>query len=262
MTRLLGRLLLGFLLCSLALSLTFEEVRSQDARSAAAGVGCKEWNYYGPRRPSRWAKLFPADCGKTHQSPVDIINRTPRSLPAIDLDYKPSKLTVNREHYAAQVNYDPGSSLTYGGMTYDLEEFHFHLPSEHRIANGEYVMEMHLVHQTTDGRNTAVIGVLFNAQGPDNPAFQPIVENLPPPGSEHGGTGPDINALNLLPAKRSYYKYGGSLTTPCCTEGVRWIVLANPVRVSRAQLRKFQYSQERKHNNRPVQRRIRADVRK
>ena len=179
-------------------------------------------------------------------------------MPAIGLDYKSTKLTVNREHFAVQVNYDLGSSLSYEGKTYDLKQFHFHLPGENKIGGVAYVMEMHLVHKTSDERSTAVIGVLLKAEGPDNPAFTPIVENLPPPGSEHGGTGPDINAATLLPANRSYYRYAGSLTTPCCTEGVLWLVLADQVKISGDQLKKFQYSQEGKHNSRPVQRRIRA----
>jgi carbonic anhydrase len=260
MRRFSRRLLFGLLLSSLTLSFSLGDVRSQDVRTPTNSGVCDGWNYYGPRRPSRWAKFYPDYCSKTRQSPVDIVNSRPRSLPAIAVDYRSSKLTVNREHYAAQVNYDPGSSINYDGTTYHLKQFHFHLPGEHRIASRGYVMEMHLVHQTTDEQNIAVIGVVFNAEGPDNPAFRPIVENLPPPGSDQGGTGPDINALYLLPAKRGYYKYSGSLTVPCCAEGVRWLVLADPVRVSRAQLRRFQYSQEWKHNNRPVQRRIRADL--
>ena len=166
---------------------------------------------------------------------------------------------MNRVHYGPRIDYDPGSSITFGGMTYELQEFHFHLPGEHRISNTGYVMEMHLVHKTRDGLHSAAIGVLFRVEGPSNPAFQPIVANLPPPGSDQGGTGPRIEAARLLPASRAYYKYSGSLTTPCCNEPVLWFVFADPVRISTDQLRSFQHSQGGIQNRRLVQRQITAD---
>ena len=61
-----------------------------------------------------------------------------------------------------------------------------------------------------------------------------------------------ISASGLLPKSRDYYRYNGSLTTPPCTEGVRWIVMKKPMTVSKEQLKAFQeilgFS-----NNRPIQ---------
>jgi carbonic anhydrase len=61
-----------------------------------------------------------------------------------------------------------------------------------------------------------------------------------------------LNAANMLPADRSYYRYNGSLTTPPCSEGVHWMVLKNPVTVARAQAGKFNTVMGG-DNNRPVQ---------
>src|SRR5439155_21814566 len=44
----------------------------------------------------------------------------------------------------------------------------------------------------------------------------------------------EINARDLLPRSRSYYTYTGSLTTPPCTEGVHWVVMAQAVGISKA----------------------------
>ena len=49
-----------------------------------------------------------------------------------------------------------------------------------------------------------------------------------------------MNAQDLLPrALDDYFTYSGSLTTPPCTESVRWIVLRRPVEVSKAQIAAF-----------------------
>ena len=46
-----------------------------------------------------------------------------------------------------------------------------------------------------------------------------------------------------------YYQYAGSLTTPPCTEGVRWVVLERAATLSQGQLARFPYS----NNFRPPQ---------
>jgi carbonic anhydrase len=48
-----------------------------------------------------------------------------------------------------------------------------------------------------------------------------------------------VNAAGFLPADRGYWTYMGSLSTPPCTEGVRWFVFEQELSVSRAQLRAF-----------------------
>ncbi|WP_258667217.1 carbonic anhydrase family protein [Pseudomonas sp. B21-040] len=59
------------------------------------------------------------------------------------------------------------------------------------------------------------------------------------------------NIADLLPTTRHYYSYMGSLTTPPCSEGVRWHVLTQPVQLSHAQLQAFQALYPM--NARPVQ---------
>jgi len=59
----------------------------------------------------------------------------------------------------------------------------------------------------------------------------------------------DVNAL--LPAQRSYYTYGGSLTTPPCSEIVRWVVLDAPITASSGQLDALRDRHD--ENARPVQ---------
>ena len=44
-----------------------------------------------------------------------------------------------------------------------------------------------------------------------------------------------INADDLLPSARRAYRYDGSLTTPPCSEGVKWLVLTTPIELSEVQ---------------------------
>jgi carbonic anhydrase len=48
-----------------------------------------------------------------------------------------------------------------------------------------------------------------------------------------------VSAGGFLPADRGYWTFMGSLTTPPCTEGVRWFVFEQELSVSRDQLRAF-----------------------
>jgi carbonic anhydrase len=48
-----------------------------------------------------------------------------------------------------------------------------------------------------------------------------------------------VSTAGLLPADRGYWTYTGSLSTPPCTEGVRWFVFERELGLSRDQLRTF-----------------------
>jgi carbonic anhydrase len=45
-----------------------------------------------------------------------------------------------------------------------------------------------------------------------------------------------IELNDLLPPDRRYYTYMGSLTTPPCSEGAKWIVMRQPVTLTKEQI--------------------------
>jgi carbonic anhydrase len=61
-----------------------------------------------------------------------------------------------------------------------------------------------------------------------------------------------LNVMAMLPESKAYYGFDGSLTTPPCSEGVKWMVLKTPMTVSPEQVLKFQHIMK-VANNRPLQ---------
>ena len=55
-----------------------------------------------------------------------------------------------------------------------------------------------------------------------------------------------------MPRPKDYYRFGGSLTTPPCTEGVVWLIMKTTMTVSQQQINAFKAVMGA-NNNRPVQ---------
>ncbi len=211
------------------------------------------WGYIGEGGPENWGKLSPefssCDLG-TAQSPINISSPIEANLDGLEFNYQKSPLHIINNGHTIQVNYQSESALKLDGETYKLVQFHFHNPSEHKVNDRNFPMELHLVHQNEKG-SLAVVGV-FLKQGKVNKALEPIWEVLPEKeGKEQIIPNVEINASELLPTDKEFYRYFGSLTTPPCSEKVNWIVYQKPIEVSAAQLQKF--AKLFPFNARPVQ---------
>ena len=210
------------------------------------------WTYEGEEGPSHWSQLSPdyERCGVgKQQSPIDLTGASARDLADIAFDYHPSKADVVNNGHTIQVTVEPGSSIRVDGKRFDLVQFHFHAPSEHAIDGKLWPAELHLVHKSADGE-LAVVGLMIE-KGDANKALGPVFKNMPAKSGAHRKLGGKLDLAELLPAVRTTFRYSGSLTTPPCSEGVRWHVVTEPIRVSEAQLAEF----ERLHegSNRPLQ---------
>jgi carbonic anhydrase len=208
---------------------------------ATAATHTPHWGYSGAGGPSHWADIDPsfATCstGK-RQSPIDIKGaKKDSSLAPVQIDYKPSPLKIVDNGHTIRVDVAPGSSITINGTAYTLTQFHFHRPSEEEIGGKKYAMVIHLVNERAGG--AAVIALLVKT-GAQNPTVQKIWDNLPKEkDKENEVTGVSINAADLLPVDQNYYNFDGSLTTPPCSEGVKWFVMKTPIEMSAAQIAAF-----------------------
>ena len=222
--------------------------------TAASAQEGPHWSYDGDTGPTHWAAEDPSYsiCGAgRHQSPIDIRDPTPKTLSPIAFDYQPIPLTVTDTGHTMQVSAPPGSGgITVGGEHYELVQFHFHRPSETSIRGKRFQLEVHLVHQDTKGE-LAVVSVLIRG-GNSNPVLQQVFANLPPSGQKQAGVaGATLDPMQLLPKVRGYYTFQGSLTTPPCSEHVRWFVLKRAMQASSGEIVLF--AARYPHNARPTQ---------
>jgi carbonic anhydrase len=213
------------------------------------------WNYYGKTGPLGWGNLDPAYklCadGK-EQSPIDIRGaKLNKALKPIEFHYMSASVELENTGNTVEVKVKPGSYILLDGVRYDLQQFHFHHPAEEAVNGKLTDMGAHLVHKSADGKLAVLAVRLSEIQGDPNATLAALWQHLP---MEAGKTEKDPDMINpggLLPGDRGYWTFMGSLTTPPCTEGVRWYVFEQTVSISRAQLRAFEALY--KINSRPLQ---------
>lgn len=210
------------------------------------------WDYAGDAGPAAWSTLDKAyaSCGAGQaQSPIDIRAARKAALPPLAPGYRPSHADVVDTGRTIEVDLADAGALVLDGTPYPLVQFHFHTPSEETVAGQAYPMVAHLVHRSADGR-LAVVAILLR-EGREHPVLKAVFDNLPARAGARTTLPAAFDAAALLPAERGYYRYAGSLTTPPCSESVRWHVLKEPVEVSKAQIEAFRARY--RANARPVQ---------
>ncbi len=211
------------------------------------------WSYEGDTGPLQWGKLSPeyATCeAGRNQAPIDIERPLDAPLKPLQPSYAAGSRTIVNNGHTVQVDFEAGDTLVVDDATFNLRQVHFHAPSENRIAGRSFPMEAHFVHADAQG-NLAVLALMFE-EGQANGALAKVWAALP---ASPGPASPLPDAITpaaLMPKSMDYYRFSGSLTTPPCTEGVRWLVLKTPARVSKAQIEAFEHAVGH-HNNRPVQ---------
>ena len=228
-----------------------DESDSEAAEESGDHGDAPHWAYSGEAGPASWGDLSPdfAVCSTgVNQSPIDLASTTPAGTVQIVFDYGSTALNVINNGHTIQANVQRGNTIEVDGVPYELAQFHFHAPSEHAVAGKHFALEMHFVHVGASG-DLAVVGVLFDS-GPASGALAPVWAVLPHD-TEAQGEVASFDLARLLPANRAVYRYSGSLTTPPCSEGVKWMMLQTPASASAGQVQAF--GDIIGANNRPVQ---------
>ena len=201
------------------------------------------WDYEGKRGELNWGKLDPAyqACSKGHeQSPIDIRGaRLNKALQPIEFHYIAGPVTLVNDGHTVVARVNPGSYIVAGGVRYELVEFDFHHPGEEPVRGKLSDLSIHLMHQSADGKMAIIAVRLIADMGTPNAVLAALWPHLPRTAGTTEKVAEMVSAGGLLPADRGYWTYMGSLTTPPCTEGVRWFVFEQNLSLSRDQLRFF-----------------------
>lgn len=214
--------------------------------SYASGHGEVHWDY-DAHGPAHWCD-FSAICkdGKA-QSPIDIktaeaVSIAPEHIIKLDENAQSDAEIVDNGH-AIQVNVQNGGKTTVAGVDYKLLQFHFHGKSEEKINGKQYDLVAHMVHKS-DAGELLVVGVLFQEGKNKSEMLDHVVS--------HVGTKQKLNPAELLPKdSEHYFHFMGSLTTPPCSENVRWYVMKEVQSATKDQIEALRKYYD--HNYRPTQ---------
>ncbi|XP_077214063.1 alpha carbonic anhydrase 7-like [Tasmannia lanceolata] len=223
-----------------------------------------DYNYIqgSPKGPEHWGELNKdwASCSNgTLQSPIAFFDNNVEDgyqLGSLNRTYKALNASlVNRGQTILLKWADLAGEFCVDGTKYNLIQCHWHSPSEHTINGQRYDLELHMVHQSIDGK-IAVVGILYHLGNPD-----PFLSKLlcyigtiaNKPGAERAVGVVDPREIGL--DNKEYYRYEGSLTAPPCTEGVLWTIIEEVKTVSWWQMMALRaaVNNDSRLNARPIQ---------
>lgn len=181
--------------------------------------------------------------------------------------YNPNRVPLVHKEWATLRATPSGSSyVMVGHQQYDLLQFHFHTPSEHKVNDKGAPMEVHFVHLRTgalpcDPEALLVIGAMIK---PDSDAHNELSKifdrkDLPEDSTKSAVSITNFDLNKVLPKLDASWRYSGSLTAPstftnCSAQGgsiedqlsadvfpenVQWVVLTRPVELTRQQIHTF-----------------------
>ncbi|KAI2452169.1 hypothetical protein LOY97_006405, partial [Ophidiomyces ophidiicola] len=204
------------------------------------GIGeLPNFDYTAARGPTNWQSISRENilCATgLRQSPINLDQSIPiepagfirSTIPRQDILFQNLGTT-------AEVVLE-GTTLVGGVGEFKLEQFHFHTPSEHRIGGQFFPMELHLVHSQIGNRGQiAVIVILFQVSGRggfgDLERIISQSNRIRDRGQQISMRQMDFGLLSRSISTLPSFRYVGSLTTPPCTEGVIFLVIAQPLSI-------------------------------
>ncbi|XP_055523098.1 carbonic anhydrase 13-like [Wyeomyia smithii] len=234
--------------------------------------------------PSNWGVLN-ANCNGLYQSPVNLaLNRSriiykKRPLQLMGLENQPKSLTVLNEGgsaaYFLEFRKENRPRLRGGPLPVDylFYQFHYHVGSEHSLEGKLSAAEVHLVFYNSlyetfeDARDQieglAVIALIYDVLAKDRiqtlNKWTRFLDSVVDEGREYRAPAARVFTLqDVIPnTKWPYFSYEGSLTTPPCTETVRWLVATERMPLTKSELKKMRQLKGRGaewvKNSRPTQ---------
>ena len=233
----LGLLALSFTACH------HEAPTSHSAKSNAKA----HWVYKGDMGPANWGKISATCAEGKSQSPINIVTKNAVALKTKNILelHETTRAVISHEvdnGHAIKITPEDDHGISIEGEHFKLLQFHYHGKSENRIDGKQFDMEMHLVHQNAKGQ-LAVVAVMIE-EGKHNLFYENVISHV-------NGGDLTVATADLLPDAKKYFHFMGSLTTPPCSENVKWYVLKDTVQLDATQIAAFRSHHD--DNFRPVQ---------
>lgn len=223
--------------------------------SSVAGAQ-DNWSYSGSNGPDTWHTLSNANtlCAVGQmQSPINIEGTEPAMMNRLQPDYTVSALNLAHLRVMVAMDYETGSYLRVGKKVMALSGFVFRTPAEHTVDGERHPMSIQFLHRASNGDRAIVVAMV--KEGRENRALSELLPHLPlEPDQRNRQAGVMINARDLMPNNKDYYRYMGSLSMPPCGEGVSWYIYKQPIEASAEQINLIK-GVVGAENARPLQRR-------
>lgn len=203
------------------------------------------WSYDSPQNWGEIDEKFKFCKIGYNQSPIDIRDEFVDN--ELKFSYQNSDVTKEKKDYVLKVNFDSDDFVLRGKKKYWLRSIAFRHPSEHFVKGNQHSMEMQIYHRSEDEQSLVL--AIFLELGEANLAFNDLIKFVS--GNQKEGK---IDLSKIVKNSDKIFFYDGSLTTPPCSEGVKWYVMKTPIKISKEQMNQIiKSSIFVKSNIRPLQ---------
>jgi carbonic anhydrase len=234
------------------------DVKTSKAKSATSNKASntssnQDWDYQGKNGPTLWGELNPnyASCSSgVNQSPVAFDTTIHAALKPIRTIHKFPAKEIELIHRGLRIHFKEGNMMVLDKNAFQLKHIDFHTPSEHQLNGQSYPLEIQLFHQDNK-KNVAITSVLFQ-NGEPHAEIAELISELPKKMGELIKLKTRFTPNEVMPTNNRYYRYSGSLTTPPCSEGIRWVIMKSPLQASSEQIAAIS-KVIGTANNRPIQ---------
>jgi carbonic anhydrase len=138
--------------------------------------------------------------------------------------------------------------MTFDDTTIYLKGWHIHAPADHSVQGDRSKAELHLVHANAEGHERGVVAIRIDPGNADSAFFNQFLKAE----GEENASFPSFGsteqfrmemmaetALKEVNMFSDFWTYKGSLTSPPCTEGIRWWVARQVLFVSNRQMQEI-----------------------
>lgn len=219
-----------------------------------------DWYYEGERKPENWKNIceaFKKAENESLQSPIQLSEQNAKKIhdqKTMNTRYHLTNFETsffNHTVHLTPLSGEEVNILFFNHKRYVLDDIHFHLPSEHQINHESFPLEMHLVHRSKDNDLLVLAITVIPNKEPANLEKSRLDSLALNPRVSGRGLLVPVDVAKLLPIKKQFFHYTGSLTTPPTIGPVNWIVFKNQTYMRKGLLQAFKENVGK--TNRPLQ---------